>query len=186
MSGGCVGKVVVSFGRCRTISLVASTWITTRAMRDSCDSDSKKSAGSKYVQIVTCHQRAILMSESSRKSRPVSGTSHSSPLSKTHLRNRHSPRLTQTTVLVLTSVSRATSTPLKTCPWVHSTCRMSTTVTPASNGNSHEKNTARVTGRSNTERSLKRNEQLSGRCVTTSTNSRRDWCKSTTLWLSKT
>jgi len=43
MSGDCSGKRKANFGRCRTISPVASTWITTRATTDSCDFELRKS-----------------------------------------------------------------------------------------------------------------------------------------------
>ena len=61
ISGDCGGKERVNFGQCRTISPVASTWITTRATTDSCDFDSKRLAGSKSEQNVTYHQQTGLM-----------------------------------------------------------------------------------------------------------------------------
>ena len=87
-----------------------------------------------------------------KKKRLVSSTFHSSPLSKRYPRNRHSVKLNRKTVYVLTLVSPATSTPEKTCPWMRLIYPMSTTVAPASSGNSIGKNTLQVIGRSNAER----------------------------------
>ena len=67
MLGGCSGKRKANFGRCRTISPVASTWITTQATTDSFDSGSKKLAGSPSAQTAMSHQQTRLTRLSSKR-----------------------------------------------------------------------------------------------------------------------